>query len=285
MKLLSFDNKNGEGIVSFEPWKTMGPEFDQDISRWYCHLKIEDNRIFEYGCPCGTCGIIFRKLESSKNRITDSEAVELLGNLDSIPDQASLEKLARILEAGSYNLAILENPVKFIRPGDPDDYFSTDVVKLSGFEPPDYKEPGGPETAYYRFGSDSVLGRTDWIGDPYKALITSVVMPTQNVESLNRERIEYWKEQYSKGVNLTAFAVSVIDNQATATSPYDENYEYNEQFLFTHCLIDGHHRTQAASELGVPLRILSFITQEYSLVRNKEDIPTVINRYTQQFTT
>ena len=109
--------------------------------------------------------------------------------------------------------------------------------------------------------------------------MTAVVMPLHDPSQLNRERVEYWKRQHGAGVNLTAFAVSVIDNQTPAAPQPDDTYEYDEQFLFTNCVLDGHHRIQAAAELGTPVRILSLLTTEFSLVNNT-DIPAVLLGYT-----
>ena len=249
------------------------------ILRWYCHLTIAGERVFEYGCPCGTCGIVFRKIGSVAYRVSDTQAVQLLGNLDAIPSNETLRRLARVLQPGLYCPTIVSGTVKLIEPGAANDYFATDVVRLFGFENPDDTEPAGPRTSYYRLGLDRQLERTGRITGPHKALVTAVVMPLHDPSELNRERIEHWKRQYNGGMNLTAFAVSVLDNQAPAMSSADTTYPYEEQFLFTICTLDGHHRIQAAAELGVPVRILSLLATEFSLVRNSDDIATVLHGY------
>ena len=279
MELAIFENDTGEGVVSFEPCQTSGPEWEKDYSKWYHHLTIAGERVFEYGCPCGTCGIVFRKIGSVAYRVSDREAVQLLGNLDAIPSHETLRTLARVLKPGLYCPSIVTGTVQLIEPGASNDYFSTDVVRLFGLEPPDYTEPSGPRTSYYRFGVDRELERTGRITGPHKALVTAVVMPLHEPSELNRERIEYWKRQYNAGVNITAFAVSVLDNQQPALSPPDDTYPYEEQFLLTICTLDGHHRIQAAAELGVSVRILSLLAKNSSLVRNSDDIATVLYGY------
>ncbi|HEX3129734.1 MAG TPA: hypothetical protein VH394_20535, partial [Thermoanaerobaculia bacterium] len=64
MELSVFENKTGEAVVSFEPWQMSGSDGEQDPSRFFCHLTVGGERVFEYGCPCGTCGILFRKVGS-----------------------------------------------------------------------------------------------------------------------------------------------------------------------------------------------------------------------------
>jgi hypothetical protein len=281
MEFTAFENQTGEGIVSFEPWQTRGPEFEKDHSRWYCHLTVAGARVYEYGSPCGSCGIVFRKVGSPAHRVNDTEAVQLLGNLESIPSTEVLLRLARVLMPGVYYPTVIEGTVRLIEPGTADDYFSTDVVRLFGPEPPSYKVPAEAKTSYYRLGSDHQLDRPFYRGGTYKSLVTALVMPLHEPSQLNRERVEYWKRQYTAGVTLTAFAVSVIDGQAPESfvAGSDDTNPYAEQFLLSICPLDGHHRIQAAAELGVPVRILSFLTEEFSRVDNPNDIDTVLSLY------
>src|SRR5262249_14804570 len=144
MELTIFENDTGEGIVSFEPWQTSGPEYEQDHSRWYCHLTIAGERVFEYGCPCGTCGIVFRKVGAAAHYMSDTQAVQLLGSLDAIPSPDVLRALARVLQPGVYCPSIVAGTVKLIEPGAANDYFSTDVIRLFGVEDPDSTELAGP---------------------------------------------------------------------------------------------------------------------------------------------
>jgi hypothetical protein len=240
--------------------------------------------VFEYGCPCGTCGIVFRKVASPAHRINDTEAFRALGDLAAVPSNDVLLKLARVLEPASYHPSILEGTVRLVQPGEPGDYFAHDVVRLFGLEPPDYEEPSSPKTSYYRFGSGHVLERTGRVGGPHKALATAVLMPLHAPNQLSRERIDYWKHRHSVGQHLTAFAVSVLDNQAPAMEPVDKNYPYEELFLLTNCLVDGHHRIQAAAELGVPVRILALLAPEFSLVPNSEDLAAVLDLFARDAT-
>jgi hypothetical protein len=95
-----FDNVTGEGVVEFERSRTRGPEYEADHSCWYHHVRVRGDRVFEYGCPCGTCGILFRKLRSIEDRLSDTAAAELLGSLDVVPEEDVLRKLARVLAPG-----------------------------------------------------------------------------------------------------------------------------------------------------------------------------------------
>jgi len=279
MKLSNFDNKKGESVISFQPWQTSGPELEIDNSRWYCHLLVNGERIYEYGCPCGTCGIVFRKVGSINHQVSDPEAVQILGELNKIPSSKDLQRLARVLEPGIYHPLVIEGKVSSIEPGAANDYFASDVVRLFGLEPPEYKDSWGPWTTYYKLGPDVEIERSGRISGPHKALITSVVMPLHNPSQLDRERIDFWKGKHSEGDTLAGFALSVVDNQSPAMEPPDPTYKYKELFLFTNCLIDGQHRIQAAAELGVAVRILSFVSSQFSLVEKNNDLKMVLSYY------
>lgn len=279
MKLVAFENLTGEGVVSFQPCRTQGPEYDADHSRWYHHLLVSGQRVFEYGCPCGTCGILFRKLQSASERLDDGAAVELLGRLDAVPSRETLPALARILEPTTYHPVVLEGRVEFVEPGSDRDYFATDVVHLFGLEPPDYERPSGPDTPYYRFGVEATLKRSGRLGGPHRALATSVLMPLYDPAALSRERIEYWRAQHEDGMPMTALAVGVIDGQAPAMKPANVVYPFEEQFLLSNCLLDGHHRVQAAAEAGSTVRVLSFLALgEQSLVA-EADVPDIVRGF------
>lgn len=277
MGLNIFDNVTGQGVVSFEPWRVSGPEYQKDNSRWYCHMLIHGERVFEYGCPCGTCGILFRKIGSPADRVTDMESVTMLGALNTVPPNDILRRLGRVLEKSLYYPNVIQGRVRLVDPGSADDYFVTEVTRLFG-RPGDKNRPESLETPYYRLGTDFELSKVGYRGLPYKALVTAVVVPLHEPAKLNRERVEYWKQKQQAGVQLTAFAVSVLDKQSPAVTPPDATYPYTEQLLLTNCLLDGHHRLQAAAETGLPIRILSMVAKYFSF-GSEVDLAQVLQGY------
>ena len=90
MELAIFENDIGEGVVSFDP------------PGWFAYLTIGGKRVFEFGSYCGTCGIVFRKIGSVASRLSDTQAAQLLGNLDAVPPSDVLRRLARVLQPGVY---------------------------------------------------------------------------------------------------------------------------------------------------------------------------------------
>jgi hypothetical protein len=71
--------------------------------------------------------------------------------------------------------------------------------------------------------------------------------------------------------------VALPDNQAPAIDRADKTYPYEEQFLLTLCLLEGHHRIQAAAEMGSPARTLSLLARESSFVSRSDDNATVLS--------
>jgi hypothetical protein len=74
---------------------------------------------------------------------------------------------------------------------------------------------------------------------------------------LRAEAINLYKDALSQGDLPTALAVSVLD--VKQPSFWDGNPDVNEHWCLSHYLLDGHHKMYAASELGVPVSILSFL--------------------------
>jgi hypothetical protein len=175
----------------------------------------------------GPAAVTFKKVANIADRVSDAEAVNLLGQLEHFPSEFALRRLARILPQGSYHLAMIEAPVRLVEPGTPEDYFATEVVHLFGLDPPEYEKPEDPGTRYYRLGSNHELTvsfsgeairpgselASPSSGEGTKTLLTQIAMPLQDPATLDRARVEYWKSSARAGHPLTAFAVSLLDNQ------------------------------------------------------------------------
>lgn len=278
-QLFTFRNDEGEGVVGFLPWITHGPEWQTEPSRWYCHLTVSGERIYRYGCPCGTCGVVFRNLSAIHDRVADPEAVSLLGTLQKMPPVATLGRLAKVLPKGSYYPLILSGVVEHVKPGSERDLFSNDVMRLFGRERGVDAEPFGPDIPYYRFAKTQALNRTGRLSGSRQALTMSTVMPLHHPEMLDRARVDHWKDRIQAGQVASGYAVSILDQQAPEADPLDLAYPYGEQFMLVNCLLDGHHRMQAASELAAPVRILAMLAVDYSLSQKLEDIEAAIDPF------
>jgi hypothetical protein len=79
---------------------------------------------------------------------------------------------------------------------------------------------------------------------------------------LNATRVEYYKTKLRAGQHPTALAVTIFDGRVPMGSGYN-------QHAIAHFLLDGHHKVMAASQLGEPISLLSFLA--YRMPREARD--------------
>jgi hypothetical protein len=77
---------------------------------------------------------------------------------------------------------------------------------------------------------------------------------------LHANAISEYKNTLSQEVVPTALAISILDIKQPAV--WEGNPDFTEHWCLSHYLLDGHHKVYAASELGKPLSILSFLALE-----------------------
>lgn len=225
---------------------------------FYTRLAVAGEDAYEFAAPCGTCGVIFNRL-SVPHPINDGEAVDLLGDLRSLPTAKILDRLAQPLPSGQYTVGMFEGVADLALPGAASDFFVEHYARLKG-------APGRmPRTAYLRHGNEGVIPNALWWGGGREsALVASLICPLQDIGRPDEQRVQHWIDHHRAGGVLTALAVSIVDQQAPADGVADETYPHREHRVLLHFLIDGHHRAIAAARLGVPLRILAFVSWDYS---------------------
>ena len=70
----------------------------------------------------------------------------------------------------------------------------------------------------------------------------------------------------------TAVAHSLLDVSQPAL---DEGEDYDEYWLLSHLLLDGHHKVADAAAAGRPIRLLSLIDERLSIARS-EDLDALV---------
>lgn len=224
----------------------------------FTRLIVHGKDAVEFAASCGTCGLIFEQKGVVDRPISDVEAVELLGDLSSIPSAASLELLAQPLPSGRYSVGVFSGVADLALPGAASDFFVEHVVRLNG-------EGGAPQSAYLRHGEEQVIPKAlRWGGGLESALATTLIYPLQDIGRPDEQRVQHWIDHHAAGGTLTALAVSIVDQQAPAMDPPDLSYPHREHRVLVHFLIDGHHRAVAAARLGAPLRLPSFASLDHS---------------------
>ncbi|MFK0009146.1 hypothetical protein ACIQTZ_19080 [Paenarthrobacter sp. NPDC090520] len=211
-----------------------------------------DEAAFNLSFWCGTCPLVFERLEGATETVSIPEVqLQLNSGLEGI-DDGVLNALASVLPAGQYIPLLLEVRPGLVYPGKPGDYFSEEQVDtwgLSGF----WGLPEYPSTPYYRTWQAPV----DQTAHAFE-FVVPMVPPTWN----DSGRVAEYSAMLADVSTPTAVSVSVLD---VCQPAMDNGSDYYVHWGLMHFLLDGHHKMQAAAESGRPLRLLSLLAVEDGL--------------------
>jgi hypothetical protein len=224
--------------------------------RFTRYLTLDGQRAYEIGNICDTCAFHFERLEGANDNVSPEALSSLLragvsGLTDDLLDAASA-----LLPAGRYLALLLEIVPRQVMPGDPADYFVSEQVELFGIDP-FWGLPHYPHTAYYRTESREL--------EKGKGFFEFVV-PMR--PALDAEATESYRERFRTRDRPTALAISCLDVEG----PYDSTEQH---WCLAHYLLDGHHKTYAASQARAPLTLLSFLALD-ECIANEREISTTV---------
>ncbi|MFI8823963.1 hypothetical protein [Streptomyces sp. NPDC053431] len=216
-------------------------------------LLVDDEPAFELSFYCGTCPLLFRRLESATQKLSlESVQERLTGALDDPDDGGVIDAFGALLPQGEYLPLLLDVEPRLIVPGQAGDYFSGEQVTTWGVDQfwglPEY-----PHTPYYRTFETAVDA-----GAHLYEFVVPMVPPTWN----ERERVEEYMALMGRGAVPTAVAISTLDVCEPAAGTPVDHYRH---WGLTHFLLDGHHKLEAAATAGRPVRLLSLLTLSESL--------------------
>lgn len=80
----------------------------------------------------------------------------------------------------------------------------------------------------------------------------------QDPAKLDQKRVEYYKSRILDGFIPTALSYTLLDDTDLWCEP-TKKLEYSYHLILINYVVDGHHKIQAAAELGKPLFLLSFV--------------------------
>lgn len=221
-------------------------------------LVVDGDPAFELSAWCGTCPLLFRRLETAR-RTMSSERLRrrLAGTVTDPGDSGVIEAFAALLPQGEYLPMSLRTQPRLVVPGQEGDYFSGEQVSTWGVDRfwglPEY-----PHTPYYRTFETAV----DACAHLYE-FVVPMVPPTWN----GRERVEEYVGLMGRGGVPTAVAVSTLDVCEPAAGTPDDHYRH---WGLTHFLLDGHHKLEAAARTGRPVQLLSLLALDGSLAGAEE---------------
>jgi hypothetical protein len=217
-------------------------------------LWLGDKPAFELSLWCGTCPFLFKRMEGANRTLSIAEMSAVLDAGLTAIDPTVVETFARLLPRGQYLPVLVEVQPTLVYPATEHDYYSHEQVATWGIDSfwglPEY-----PQTPYYR----TFEARVDDGAHLYE-FVVPMVPPGWN----EQERVRSYRNRLSAGDLLTAVAMSTLDLCQPADKS-DAAPDYYQHCGLTHFLLDGHHKLQAASDVGASLQLLSLIAVDASL--------------------
>ncbi|MYV73376.1 hypothetical protein GT352_05390 [Streptomyces sp. SID1046] len=216
-------------------------------------LMVDDEPAFELSFYCGTCPLVFRRLETAQQKLSlESMQERLTAALDGPDDGGVIDAFGAVLPEGEYLPLLLDVEPRLVVPGKEGDYFSGEQVDAWGIDQ-FWGLPEHPRTPYYRTFETTV----DADAHLYE-FVVPMVPPTWN----ERERVEEYVALMKRGTVPTAVAISTLDVCRPSLGLADDPAVH---WGLTHFLLDGHHKLEAAAATGRPVRLLSLLTLGESL--------------------
>ncbi|MFE4079249.1 hypothetical protein [Paenarthrobacter sp. YIM B13468] len=216
LKFRQEEKPDGQGVGRRLLWQGADPAFE--LSWW-----------------CGTCPLLFKRLEGATETLSLPEMQQTLNSgIDRI-EGSVLEAFTAILPEGTHVPLLLRVQPKLVYPGGHGDYFSEEQVdtwSTSGF----WGLPEYPQTPYYRTWQAPVDA-----SEHAFEFVVPMVPPNWNESS----RVEEYAQELMNSSTPTAVAVSILDVCSPAV---DRGTDYYVHWGLTHFLLDGHHNMQAAAE-------------------------------------
>ncbi|MFF6955344.1 hypothetical protein [Streptomyces sp. NPDC008317] len=210
-------------------------------------LALDGEPAFERSFWCGTCGLLFRRLEGAQGTLSPEGVRDrLAGHLTDV-DDGVLQAFGSLLPEGDYRPLLLRIEPSLVFPGKEGDYFSGEKVAtwgIDGF----WGLPDHPCTPYFRTFETPVDNEAH-----FYEFVVPMVPPSWN----ERERVADYAERLGGGAVPTAVAVSTLDRCMPAMNTGAT--DYYEHWGLTHFLLDGHHKMEAAASTGRPLQLLSLL--------------------------
>jgi hypothetical protein len=228
------------------------------------YLTLDDKRAYLLGNNCQTCSFLFERLDGAIRSVEVEHTTEgLKAGVASLSDPL-VEKIGTGLPFNEYVACLAEADLKIVRPGQEHDYFLKEQIDLWG-EDTFWSLPDNPHVPYYRAG-DTRLGKEAWL--------FNFVVPMFPNNWLKETTLASFTKQIIEGEYPTAVALSILDVKGPAD--WEGEKDTTEHWLFTHYLIDGHHKVAAAHAAGKSIRVLSYLALSQG-VSSREQVETVLS--------
>lgn len=221
-------------------------------------LWLSSRAAFEPTFWCGTCPVLFQRLEGASSTLSIEELQDRLDQGLSGIDSDVLAAVAPLLPAAAYLPMLIRVTPRLVTPAAAGDYFAHEQVatwSLNGF----WGLPENPRTPYYRTFETPVPDSSHLY-----EFIVPMVPPTWN----DRIRVRLHARALQASSLPTAVAVSTLDISQPALA--HQSSDYYQHWALTHFLLDGHHKLEAAATTGRPLQLLTLVSIDASLAKEAD---------------
>jgi len=225
---------------------------------WDRFITLDGKKAYRIGNICGTCAFFFERLGGANDKVSPPELSQRLRTGISELEDDLLRTVTAALPAGDYNALLLKCVPKRVLPSEPGDYFREEQVALWGVDS-FYGLPHYTKTEYYRTPQ---INMTNGRG------LFEFIVPMFPKRWLHTDAVNSYRTALSDGAIPTSLALSILDIKQPAD--WEGDPTINAHWCLSHYLLDGHHKTLAASELGVPVTILSFLAIDKGVSRREE---------------
>jgi hypothetical protein len=232
-------------------------------AKWDRFITLDGKKAYHIGNICGTCAFVFERLPGANDKLSPAElSAKLRRGLTEI-EEGVLRTATAPLPVGSYDVLLLKCVPHLVLPSKGGDYFSEEQLALWGIDG-FWGLPHYTKTEYYRTDSVKMSNRRGFF---------EFVVPMFPKNYLHTDAISSYRKALSDGAVPTALAISILDVKGPAC--WDGDPDITEHWCLSHYLLDGHHKVYAASQLGKPVSILSFLAIEKG-VSTREQVAEAI---------
>ena len=214
---------------------------------WDRYLTVDGKNAYHIGNICNTCSFFFERLDGANQSVGSEAIADTLNDGVTSLDEHVVSELSKIVPNEKYEVLLLRVNPKLVQLGGEGDYFSHEQVSLWGIDG-FWGLPHSPKIQYYRL-PDTKISTSE--------RLFQFIVPMFPGSWLDESQIAEYEALIQKGSEPTAIAISVLDIKSPAD--WEEGVEITSHWCLTHYLLDGHHKTFAASERRAPITLISFL--------------------------
>jgi hypothetical protein len=239
-----------------------GPRFNNR------RMLLDGTDAFELSFWTGTCEFLFERKPGACETLSLAVVQDRLNvGLERI-DSDVLDAFGALLPRAEYQPMLFDIQPRLIRPGDPGDYFGEEQQRTWGLDS-FWGLPQYPRTPYYRSYQARVLDGTTTRHGPADGHLYEFEVPMVPPSWNDASRVGHYRESLATSSKPTVVALSLLDICQPATLQRSES-DYYAHWGLAHFLLDGHHKMQAAAELGSSLRLLSIVSVNDSVAKRAD---------------